>query len=110
MLTLAVTEVFLTFRLRREDAFSEYAAWGHKRSLLFAFEATPNHRWTNAGATYTTDRFGFRTHVRGPWDATARTRIFTLGESSVFGYGLNDDETWPHLLEEKLRSRVGDER
>jgi lysophospholipase L1-like esterase len=101
-------ETILTHRLSREDAFSEYRAWGHERSLLFAFEATPHHRWENAGATYTTDGFGFRTHLRGPWGTSRGTRIFALGESSVFGYGLNDDQTWPHLLEEKLRTRLGD--
>jgi lysophospholipase L1-like esterase len=31
-----------------------------------------------------------------------------LGESAVFGYGLNDDQTWPHLLEDKLRRRLDD--
>lgn len=45
---------------------------------------------------------------RGPWDASAGPRIFTLGESSVSGYGLNDDATRPHLLEAKLRTRLGD--
>jgi hypothetical protein len=103
-----LVEAALTYRLRLEDAFAEYSAWGHKRSLLFAFEATPNHTWTNAGATYTTDRFGFRTHLRGPWEESHAPRIFTLGESAVFGYGLNDDQTWPHLLEDKLRRWLDD--
>lgn len=107
-LLAALAEVVLTHRLRSEDAFAAYAAWGHERSMLFAFEAQPNHEWENAGARYSTDRFGFRSHARGPWDATARTRIFTVGESSVFGYGLNDDETWPHRLEGRLRERLGD--
>lgn len=100
-------EMVLTYRLRLENAFSQYAEWGHKRSLPFAFEATPNHKWTNAGATYSTDHFGFRTHLSGDsWEKSGGTRIFTLGESSVFGYGLNDEETWPHLLEMKLRARL----
>jgi lysophospholipase L1-like esterase len=98
----------LTYRLRLTDAFAQYREWGHRRSLLFAFEAGPDHRWTVAGATYTTDHHGFRTHVRGPWDASTGSRIFTLGESSVFGYGLNDDETWPHVLEGALRERRDD--
>ena len=104
----AVVEMVLTYRLRLADAFAQYREWGHERSLMFGFEATPNHRWTNAGATYSTDRFGFRTHTRGPWEAVAGLRIFTLGESSVFGYGLDDDETWPHVLEDMLRSRRSD--
>ena len=51
---------------------------------------------TNAGATYTTDRFGFRTHVRGPWDATARTRIHPRRVGGL-RLRLSGDETWPHL-------------
>lgn len=99
-------EMILTYRLRLEDAFARYEKWGHKRSLLFAFEATPNHKWVDAGATYTTDHFGFRTHLGGDsGEKRGGTRIFTLGESSVFGYGLNDDETWAQLLETKLRRR-----
>ncbi len=100
-----IVETVLTRRLSLDDPFAEYAAWGHQRSLLFAFEAKPNNRWTNAGATYTTDRFGFRTHLHGSWEESHGPRIFTVGESSVFGYGLNDDQTWPELLEEKLRMR-----
>jgi lysophospholipase L1-like esterase len=103
-----LTEALLTYRLRTQDAFDEYVAWGHERSILLGFEAKPNNTWTNAGATYTTDAFGFRTHLRGPWQSDGGPRIFTLGESSVFGYGLNDDQTWPHLLEEKLRARQHD--
>lgn len=106
VVSCSVVEMILTYRLGREDAFSEYAKMGHKRSMLFAFEVTPNHRWTYAGATYTTDHFGFRTHLSGDnWEESHGARVFTLGESSVFGYGLNDDETWPHLLEAKLRAR-----
>ena len=101
-------ETVLTYQLRTQDAFAEYAAWGHERSLLLGFEAKPNNTWTNAGATYTTDGDGFRTHLRGSWQDGHGPRIFTVGESSVFGYGLNDDQTWPHRLEEKLRARRAD--
>jgi len=107
VVSCSFVEMILTYRLRLEDAFAQYAKWGHKRSLLFAFEATPNHKWVDAGATYTTNRLGFRTHLGGDsWEKGGGTRIFTLGESSVFGYGLNDDETWPHLLETKLRTSL----
>lgn len=98
-------EMFLTFRLRGEDSFGEYSAWGHKRSILFGFEAAPGNHWAAAGATYSTDHLGFRTHVAGPWEDHRGPRVFTLGESSVFGFGLNDDQTWTHLLEAKLRAR-----
>ncbi|HEY2386211.1 MAG TPA: GDSL-type esterase/lipase family protein [Candidatus Binatia bacterium] len=108
VIAAVLAETVLTQRLRTQDAFAEYAAWGHERSILLGFEAKPSNTWTNAGATYTTDGFGFRTHLRGRWEDDAGPRIFTLGESSVFGYGLNDDQTWPHLLEEKLRAQRPD--
>lgn len=105
-----LTVVFLASEfllgLRYPDAFVEYRVWGHKKSVVFGFEAEPSHSWKAAGASYSTDKHGFRTHVTDPeWDRKKKTRIFTLGASSVFGYGLNDDETWTHLLEKRLTDK-----
>lgn len=91
------------------DPFTYYASWGHERSYLTTFEAKPNHRWEMVDAVYTTDAQGFRTHVAARPPADRERLIVVLGESSAFGYGLNDDETWPHLLEAKLRERLGDD-
>src|SRR5262245_18005045 len=108
-LTLFLVECALrVFQPESADTFATYRQWGHRKSILFGFEADFNHEWTIAGATYHTDSSGFRRRVQDPnWrkDHT-RKRIFTLGESSVFGYGLDDDETWPHRLEEKLKART----
>jgi lysophospholipase L1-like esterase len=100
-------------RLAHPDAFAGYAAWGDRRSLEFGFEPGFNRHWTAAGATYSTDRFGFRTHVSDTgWDAAparagdARARLFVLGGSSAFGFGLNDDQTWAQLLEQRLRAAL----
>ncbi|HEY0674214.1 MAG TPA: GDSL-type esterase/lipase family protein [Longimicrobiales bacterium] len=35
-------------------------------------------------------------------------RVISLGESSTFGLANNDDETYPYLLQQELRSRVPD--
>lgn len=51
--------------------------------------------------TITIDRRGFRTGVP-PVDATPATTIACLGDSYTFGYGVDDDETWPYLLREAL--------
>jgi len=100
-------------RLEHPDAFSAYARWGDTRSLEFGFEPGRNLHWTAAGASYTTDVFGFRTNAgdlpredRRRADGPPRPRIFVLGASSVFGYGLNDTQTWPHLLEQRLRAQL----
>ncbi len=47
----------------------------------------------------TTDAFGLRGH-----DADSRRpcRVMMLGDSFVFGHGVNDDETFSHLLQERL--------
>lgn len=91
------------------DPFTFYASWGHERSYLTTFEAKPNHRWEMVDAVYTTDAEGFRTHAAARPPADRERLIVVLGESSAFGYGLNDDETWPHLLEAGLRERLSDD-
>ena len=99
-------------RVAHPDAFSAYTKWGDARSVEFGFEPGRNLHWTAAGATYTTDRYGFRSNVGDlgredrPHLGSGRARIFVLGASSVFGYGLNDTQTWPYLLEQRLRERL----
>ncbi len=89
------------------DAFAWYRAWGHRRSALMGFEAAPNHRWTIAGATYTTDGNTFRVHPGSRPSPEDETLIVLAGGSAVFGYGLNDDETWAVRLERRLRETLG---
>ncbi len=96
-------EFFLRIKFR--DPFYMYEMWGHEKSILFGFEAKPNHHWKKDGVSYSTDTHGFRTHVNGDrWEEEKGTKIFVLGASSAFGFGLNDGETWPSLLENQLRS------
>jgi hypothetical protein len=88
------------------DSFAGYRKWGHKKSILFGFEAAPNYHWEAVGASYNTDAFGFRKHTNDlAWATKEGGKIFVLGASSAFGYGLNDDETWPEFLEKKLQEK-----
>jgi lysophospholipase L1-like esterase len=103
LVSVLASEVILTRTLKGKEPFDELRVWGHKRSPFFGFEPAPNNSWGEG--LYTTDRFGFRTHVGGSWEDSKGPRIFTLGESSVFGYRLANDQTWPHLLEADLRTR-----
>ncbi len=99
-----LTEIILHRTLTTLDPFDEFRAWGHRRAPFFGFEAAPNNSWGSNGM-FTTDEFGFRTHKNNTWKDSTGPRIFTLGESSTFGFGLADDQTWTHLLENNLRSR-----
>ncbi|MGH7541464.1 MAG: alginate O-acetyltransferase AlgX-related protein [Gemmatimonadota bacterium] len=56
----------------------------------------------DAPFSYSTDEYGFRNPVG--WPDTAAVVI--LGDSQAFGFGVDDGEQWPHLLEENLRSSV----
>ncbi len=98
-------ELWLGFQ--NSDAFARYRAWGHTRSALLGFEAAPNNRWSIAGATYTTDAQTFRSHTTPRVSPDEETLIVVMGGSAVFGYGLNDDETWASSLEKRLRERFG---
>lgn len=108
-LVFSIFTAEMVLRVFYGDNFSSYKEWGHKKSVIFGFEAKPHHRWSAKGAVYTTDESGFRTHLPNPlWrEKTDKTqRVFVLGGSSAFGYGLNDDQTWPHKLEAELERRL----
>lgn len=89
------------------DVFAWYRACGHVRSPFFGFEVRPNHQWEIAGAVYSTDGDTFRTHSTPRVARDREFLIVVMGGSAVFGYGLNDDETWPVLLEQRLREKFG---
>jgi lysophospholipase L1-like esterase len=107
VIMLLAVEAYLTYR--EPDAFAIYREWGHIKSPLVGFEAAPNHHWEQMGAVYSTDANTFRTHVAPRVAGEREILIVAMGGSDVFGYGLNDDETWPHRLEEILRKHFGEE-
>ncbi len=55
-------------------------------------------------AVMTTNRLGFR----GAMPRGGRPLIVCIGDSHTFGYGVNDSETWPAVLEEALRDRTAE--
>lgn len=103
VIAVALVETFLRFT-PANDAFAWYRSWGQQRALFYGYEQAPNHTFRLAGATCSTDRHGFRTHLRDVnWERAPGQRLFVMGGSSAFGYSLEDNETWPHLLEGWLR-------
>jgi lysophospholipase L1-like esterase len=86
------------------DTFALYHSWGHKKKEIFGMAPRENSNWDYADAHYNTDQFGYRVNLHYPeWHKTKKDIIFTVGGSSVFGYGLEDNQTWSHLLNEKLK-------
>lgn len=107
LITLLGLTAELMLHIKFQNNFVTYEKYGHQKSLCYGFEAKPNHRWEIDQAIFTTDPFGFRTHPQDPfWFQKQKPRIFTLGGSCTFGFGLNDDETWPYLLENLLNEML----
>lgn len=60
---------------------------------------------TFVGVEATTDRFGDRVRL-GPAEDPEGRRVVVLGDSVAFGYGVADDETYAHALEELLAAAL----
>ena len=64
--------------------------------------ARPNNTLIIAGRDYQsvahTDGYGFR----NAWPWPEKAEIVTLGDSLTFGYGVEDNQAWPALLEKAL--------
>ena len=64
-------------------------------------------RFTWMGMEVTTNRLGLRGH--DPWPVGSRPepvrRVLVLGDSSVFGHGVGDDDTFPRQLESMLEDQ-----
>ena len=67
--------------------------WSHERSIVDAIART--------------DSFGQRVRV-GPAPEDGALRIVLLGDSVAFGFGVTDDETFGHHLENTLAATMGD--
>ena len=100
---ISVTAITIEFILRftvYNDVFARYRETGQEKLGIFGFASEKSHEWYFKGARYTTDSYRYRTNLKVPmWSESTRNKIFVVGGSSAFGYGLNDDETWQHLLQ-----------
>ena len=104
---LAPGETFLRFRkqsIRKSEAldpglvvYDRYLGW----TLAPSWQG--NHRHHDFDVRYTTNAYGFRGRFDAPASRKVR-RYAVVGDSFTFGLGVNDDQTFVHLL----NSRAGD--
>ncbi len=98
---VAVGEFFLRYRKqsiqqsdRIDDGLIEYdSLLGWKLSRNWQGQ----HRHYDFNVTYSTNRYGFRGEF-GLRPKRAQTRYAVIGDSFTFGFGVNDKETFVHLL------------
>lgn len=89
------------------DTRHGFAAWYH-RSISYLEDGEVDwvteprqYEWTRI------DEFNFRGPEIAPTKHEGMFRIAALGGSSTFEIGKADDETWPSLLERRLRADLG---
>jgi len=96
----------MTRELIRKFMFIQYRphpdlAWYNRPNLK-------NHRDETDQASKTTNSLGFRMKREIPKKKKqGEFRIFIVGDSSTFGYGVDDDKTFASVMEKKLREDTG---
>jgi lysophospholipase L1-like esterase len=71
------------------------------------FELTPHYQ--SADGRITHNSIGFRGREFSVTKPANTTRIVCIGESTTYGHGVSDTETWPAYLEEKLKEKCATE-
>ncbi len=96
---------FLGNPVVRDDKGGRYTAMTQPRRDLLENELIPGWKGEFAGAAISVNRWGMRDRDRMLAKASGMYRIALVGSSPVMGYGVGDDETFAHLLEERLNSQ-----
>lgn len=83
-------------------------AWGKMAPNLVRYRVVGRCWNRDVDFTISTDEHGLRNPPLAP--EGARTRILAIGDSTTFGLGVNNEDTWPAQLEKILNERAGAER
>jgi lysophospholipase L1-like esterase len=97
-------EAARTYARRQNEAGWRIGTLPHPYvGYLFPANTETIVRSSYASFTYGTDAFGFRNSQ--PWPR--RAEIVALGDSITFGYGVDEDKAWTHLVQKSLHgSRI----
>jgi hypothetical protein len=93
--------VILFFLLKLIDIFLFLNYVSNKNNLNFLLPPLKKVRYYTHefDSVVSTNKFGFRGDVR----IINEKQIIIIGDSQIYGWGLNDDQTFPYLLESILR-------
>ena len=96
-----VSDKNLGYRFRKNISTPEYALKIHDQFLNRWFFERPNFKNNNL-IDFHTDEMGFRGNGFDPNIKSARMRIFCCGGSTTACNSVNDENTWPKILEKEL--------
>jgi len=83
-------------------------AWGKMAPNLVRYRVVGRCWNRDVDFTISTEEHGLRNPPLAP--EGARTRILAIGDSTTFGLGVNNEDTWPAQLEKILNEAAGGER
>jgi len=111
---IAIVLILISIELVSSVAYRAlYGKWAHtieKNQNRNLFRPHPylvgspvkNIRYTRGELTYTHNRLGFRGEQFPLEKPAGKTRVVTIGGSTTYGVGVNDEETWPYHLSKEL--------
>src|SRR6266550_2296125 len=85
------------------DRLTGFFLSSHEQGLNFPRNVTRRFQTPEFSFTTTTNALGFRDRDFSP-SKTVKTRIVALGDSFTYGWGVEVEESWPKILEQRLRS------
>lgn len=89
---------------KRTGPAVDFGDMSQYRNDLLEHELIPNWKGSWSGAPITINRWGMRDRDRTITKPAETYRIALVGSSVVMGFGVGDDETFAHLLEERLNA------
>lgn len=99
--TLILSEFILRFRQKSIKKNAHFDPGLIKYDRYLGWKLTPNwkgrHKHHDFDVTYSTNQYGFRGNFDEKEELTSR-RYAVVGDSFTFSYGVNDNETFVHLL------------
>lgn len=97
-------------RLKLDSVFSEKLhreciGWGFEEDHRLPFRMKPGVYPIGPDKTITINSLGYRGREFSREKPAGTTRILFVGDSFVYGYGVDDEQTLPRLVEKQLQQR-----
>lgn len=103
---LSLTLIFAGVEVAMRMAESKFPSL-YRPNPVYLWELSPRLKgeYNTLGKPISTNSYGFRMKEISRKKPSGQFRVMTLGDSSAFGYGVNEEETFSLYLEKKLQKK-----